>query len=194
MAWDPRYQASLAIISYVGAGFLEEVLKYLALQFATWRAYPIFEREYLTYALAAGLDSIAENLSIIRGGIFDGDSRALIALKLFERLTFGTIGHLTTAFLIAIQSIRREARGEKLSIWLVLAKPVLYHGMWDFRLLLMNARHGNVGFDHPAKFGSLRRAWIIMNIMQGLAVWDVLRQLKRLKLKDCSFERDSEKA
>lgn len=195
VAHTSRYRGSLAIISYIGVGLFEEAIKYLALRLAIWRAHPRHEREYMIYAIAAGLGySISENLSPIYWWILHGETGTMLALRLFEGLTFGTIGHTAMALLIAIQSIRRDARSEKLPLWRILLKPVLYHGTWYYCLLLTSARSDKIGFDHPAKMGRLYRAWTLLAMVQGIAVWDVLRQLKRLKLKDVSVERDLEQS
>ncbi|KAM0717831.1 hypothetical protein Q7P37_006163 [Cladosporium fusiforme] len=186
MAWNPRYTLSIAVLSYFGAGLVEEGLKYLALRLAVWRARPKHEQEYLIYAAAAGLGyGTIENILVTYGSVTNKDSTAMLALTTFERLIFASVGHTIMALLTALKSVRRDARGEKLPIWRVLAKSVFYHGTMDFMLFSLSAWHGNIGWIHPTDVGSIAFAIVAVVTLQGNAVWDALRQLKQLQLRPC---------
>jgi len=109
----------------------------------------------------------------------------MIALTLFERIIFGSLGHTIMALLTGLQSVRRDARGEKLTIWQVLARAVAYHGTWDFILLSVSAWNGNVGWIHPTDVGSVVLALSSVIALQVKAAWDISRQLKELQLRAC---------
>lgn len=184
MAWNPRYMLSVAIFSYVGAGFVEGGLKYLALRLAVWRARPKHEHEYLMYAAMSGLGfATIENVLFAFACVTEKESSGMLALTIFERLIFGTAGHTIMALLTALQSVRRDARGEKLPIWRVLARSVFYHGTMDFVLFSLSAWHGNVGWVHPTDVGSILFGIVATLALQGNALWDALRQLKQLQLR-----------
>lgn len=184
MAWNPRYVLSIAFFSYVGAGLVEEALKYLALRLAVWRARPKHEYEYLVYGAFAGLGyGTIENILVTYASVTKKESSAMLALTISERLIFASVGHTIMAILTALQSIRRDARDEKLSIWRVLAKSVFYHGTMDCILFSLSAWHGNVGWIHPTDLGSVLLGIVAVVTLQGSAIWDALRQLKQLQLR-----------
>lgn len=185
MAWTPQYLLAITIFSYVGAAVVEEALKYLALRLAVHRARPKHEREYLIYAAAAGLGyGTIENILVTYASVKD-ETGGMLALTLFERIVFASMGHTIMALLTCLQSIRRDARGEKLSIWQVLANAVAYHGTWNFVLFSVSAWNGNVGWIHPTDVGSIAFALVSVIALQGKATWDVSHQVKELQLKAC---------
>lgn len=186
IAWSPRYTLSVAIFSYLGAGLSEEVLKYMALRIAIWRARPKHELEYLIYAAAAGLGyGTIESILVAYSSVTNGESSAMLALTTAEKLILASVGHTVMALLTALQSIRRDARAEKLPIWRVVARAVFYHGTMDFMLLSLSAWNGNPGWIHPTDVGSIVLAIVATVSLQGSAIWDALRQLKRLQLRPC---------
>jgi RsiW-degrading membrane proteinase PrsW (M82 family) len=186
MAWTPQYFLAIIAVSYPAAAVVEEAIKYLALRLAIHRAHPKHEHEYLIYAAMAGLSyGTIENILVTYASIKKGETVGMIALTLFERIVFASIGHTIMALLTGLQSIRRDARGEKLPIWRVLARAVAYHGTWDFVLFSVSAWNGNVGWIHPTDVASIVFALSSVIVLQGRAVWDVLQQLKKLQLKAC---------
>jgi RsiW-degrading membrane proteinase PrsW (M82 family) len=186
MAWTPQYFLAITLFSYVGAAVVEEAIKYLALRLAIYRARPKHEHEYLVYAAMAGLGyGTIENILVTYASIGNKETVGMIALTLFERIVFASIGHTIMALLTGLQSIRRDARGEKLSIGRVLARAVAYHGTWDFVLFSVSTWNGNVGWIHPTNVASIVFALSSVVALQGRAVWDVLRQSKELQLKAC---------
>jgi len=186
MAWTSNYFAALAVFSYVGAGLVEEGLKYIALRLAVFRARPKHEYGYLVYAAMAGLGyATIENIMFTHASVEKGDSAGMIGLTLFERILFASVSHTTMALLTGLQSIRRDARGEKLPIWRVFARAVFYHGTSDFALFSLSALKGNVGWIHPTDAKSLILGFSPIIALQGYAVWDFLTQLKHLRLRPC---------
>jgi len=186
MAWTPNYFAGLAIFSYLGAGLVEEGIKYIALRLAVSRARPKHEQGYLLYAAMAGLGyATIENIIFTHASVEKGDSAGMIGLTLFERILFASISHTTMALLTGLQSIRRDARGEELSIWRVVARAVVYHGTCDFALFSLSALNGNVGWIHPTDAKSLILGFSPIIALQGYAVWDFITQLKQLGLRPC---------
>ena len=186
MSWTPRYFLGLGVFSYVGAALVEEAIKYTALRLAVRYARPKHEHEYLTYAAVAGLGyGTIENILVTYASITNEEASGMIALTLFERIIFGSLGHTIMALLTGLQSVRRDARGEKLTIWQVLARAVAYHGTWDFILLSVSAWNGNVGWIHPTDVGSIVLALSSVIALQVKAAWDISRQLKELKLRAC---------
>jgi RsiW-degrading membrane proteinase PrsW (M82 family) len=186
MAWTPQYFFAISIFSYLGAAVVEEAIKYLALRLAIYRARPKHEYEYILYAAMAGLGyGTIENILVTYASIEKKETVGMIALTLFERIVFASIGHTIMALLTGLQSIRRDARGEKLPIWRVLARAVAYHGTWDFVLFSVSAWNGNVGWIHPADVASIVFALSSVIALQGRAIWDVLKQAKKLQLRPC---------
>jgi RsiW-degrading membrane proteinase PrsW (M82 family) len=186
MAWTPNYFAALAIFSYLEAGAVEEGIKYVALRLAVLRARPKHEYEYLVYAAMAGLGyATIENIVFTHATIMKEETAAMIGLTLFERVVFASIGHTIMALLTGLQSIRRDARGEKLLIWRVIKRAVLYHGTWDFALFSLSAWNGNVGWIHPTDVKSLILGFSPVIVLQGYAVWDFITQVKQLRLRPC---------
>jgi RsiW-degrading membrane proteinase PrsW (M82 family) len=186
MSWTPRYFLSLAIFSYIGAALVEEAIKYMALRLAVRRARPKHEQEYLIYAAVAGLGyGTIENILVTYASVAKEETGGMIALTMFERIIFASLGHTIMALLTGLQSIRRDARGEKLAFWQVLARAVAYHGTWDFILFSLSAWNGNVGWIHPTDIGSVVFALSSVIALQIRAAWDVSKQLKELQLKAC---------
>lgn len=187
MAWSPRYFLSIAIFSYVGAAIVEEAIKYLALRLAVRRTRPKHEREYLIYAAVAGLGyGTIENILVTYASFQTKESGTMIAVTLFERIIFASVGHTIMALLTGLRSIRRDSRGEKLAVWQVLAPAVIYHGTWDCILFALSAWNGNIGWIHPTDIGSVAFGVISVLALQSKAAWDVLRQFKELKVKACT--------
>ena len=186
MAWTPNYFAALAAFSYLGAGVVEEGIKYVALRLAVLRARPKHEYEYLVYAAMAGLGyATIENIIFTHATIKKAETAAMIGLTLFERIVFASIGHTIMALLTGLQSMRRDARGEKIPIWRAIARAVVYHGTWDFALLSLSAWNGNVGWMHPTDVKSIILGFSPVIALQGYAVWDFMTQLKQLRPRPC---------
>ena len=186
MSWTPRYYLSLAIFSYVGAALVEEAIKYLALRLAVNRARPKHEYEYLIYAAVVGLGyGTIENILVTYASVKKEETGGMIALNLFERIIFATMGHTIMALLTGLQFIRRDARGEKLSVWRVLARAVAYHGTCNFILFSVSAWNGNIGWIHPTDIGSIVLAFSPVIALQVRAAYDVSKQLRELQLRDC---------
>lgn len=186
MAWTPQYFLGIAIFSYVGAAIVEEAIKYLALRLAVWRARPRHEHEYLIYAAVAGLGyGTIENILVTYASVTGKETSGMLALTLFERIVFASIGHTVMALLTGLQSVRRDARGEKLAIWQVLAPAVAYHGTWNFLLFSVSAWNGNIGWMHPTDIGSIVFAVSSVIGLQAKAMWEVSKQIKGLRLRSC---------
>jgi hypothetical protein len=81
MAWTPNYFAALAVFSYLGAGVVEEGIKYVTLRLAVFRARPRHEYEYLVYATMAGLGyATTENIIFTHATIEKGESAGMMGL------------------------------------------------------------------------------------------------------------------
>jgi RsiW-degrading membrane proteinase PrsW (M82 family) len=186
MAWTPRYFLGLTIFSYIGSAVLEEAIKYFALRLAVRFARPRHEHEHLIYAALAGLGfGTVENTLVTYASITGKETGGMVALGLFERVVLASMGHTIMALLTGLQSIRRDARGEKLAIWQVLARAVAYHGTWNFILMSVSAWNGDVGWIHPTDAGSVFLALSSVITLQVRAAQDVSKQLKGLKLREC---------
>jgi RsiW-degrading membrane proteinase PrsW (M82 family) len=186
MAWTQRYFLGLTIFSYIGSAAVEEAIKYFALRLAIRHARPRHEHEYLIYAALAGLGfGTIENALVTYASITGEETDGMVALGLFERVILASLGHTIMALLTSLQSIRRDSRGEKLTVWRVLARAVAYHGTWNFILMSVSAWNGNVGWIHPTDAASIVFALSSVIALQIKAAWDVLKQLEELKLRAC---------
>lgn len=186
MAWSPRYLLSILIFSYVGAALVEETIKYLAIRLAIRHCRPKHERQYLIHAATAGLAyGTIENILVTYASIEKSETASMIALTLFERIIFASLGHTIVALLAGLRSIRRDARGEKLSVWRVIAPAVLYHGTWNSVLFALSAWNGNVGWIQPTGVGSVVFGVTSIVALLSKAAWDFWREVEEVDVRGC---------
>jgi RsiW-degrading membrane proteinase PrsW (M82 family) len=172
---------------HVGAAVVEEAIKYLALRLAVRRARPKQEKEYRIYVAVVGLDyATIENILVIYTSIQNKETGGMVTLTLLERIVLASMGHTIMALLTDLQSTRRDARAEKLSIWQVITRAVAYHGTWDCVLFAVSAWNGNVGCIHPNDAGSIAVALFSVLAFRSKAALDFTRQLRAMRLKACT--------
>ena len=88
--------------------------------------------------------------------------------------------------MVGLRSVRRDARGEKWSLWRVIVRSALYHGAFNFVPFCVSAWNGNVGWIHPTGFGSNVVMFGLGLALQWLLVYDIWRTLERIGLRACS--------
>jgi len=185
------------ILSYVGAGFTEEMLKYLPVIYASHRGTikdrTSRNRAYIDYVLAAALGySVSEGVAYLYAVCESGQmNKSLILLTLFERLILGFVGHLSYACLTAIRATRRDYYGERLRWWQVVGPSALLHGTWDMAALSISALNGNVGWIHPTGFWPTTAIIVPATGIAAATVWQVIQELNALDALD-SVEKKSD--
>lgn len=147
--------AFLTAMTYIIAGGVEELMKYLPIAYLRRRAAetrkPIAEEVYVQYAAAASLGfSTIENILYTKASVKAGERGAKLALTIFERVVAGGIGHTLTAWLIATNAAALGDYKTTLgSLWRILGVPILWHGTSDLILLAWSSVNGNIGWIHP---------------------------------------------
>ncbi|KUJ07639.1 uncharacterized protein LY89DRAFT_631235 [Mollisia scopiformis] len=167
------------VLFFVGAGLVEEVLKYIPVVYAR-RCQEKKARAYVDYAIAGALGfGFVEALGFMYGSRNEAWSRFLLIV--FERMVLGQTGHVGSAVLTALRAVRRDFRGEKIGIWGVIWPAVMFHGLWDFVAVSASALEGNVGWIHPKGTG-LTVGLIGMAIgMVGTILWQIKKEWKVLE-------------
>jgi len=129
------------LLSYVSAGCVEEGLKYWGInRVRKYRPTHQSEQGYIFYAMSIALGfSTVENIGYLYNACAVADETWEIALSAVERICISTPLHLMTAYLIAIGVIRRDIRREPLKLWQIMLLPVLFHGSFDFGLMIISA-------------------------------------------------------
>jgi len=186
-AREPRHFAMLALLAFPLAGVLEELFKYTCLRLAIWRNKPKHEWEYLIYATAAGIGfATIENFLFVHAGIKGGETSRKLALTIAERTIFGIIGHGATAAITGLRSVHRDARKEEMSVWQVIVRAALYHGVMDFGLFSLSAWNGNVGWIHSPDLVSNIVGYTFVFLLQGSLVRDLWQGIRSAGLHACS--------
>ena len=152
-----RNYAFLLAFTFIGAGGLEELLKYAPIVLLRRQRQrsgdkrPIPKEVLVQYAVTAALGfSTLENIAYSRMAVKAGERGWKLALTIFERTIAGGPGHCLTAALVAINAARLgDYRTTPSSLWSILSGPIAWHGAFDFMLFAVSSLHGNVGFIHP---------------------------------------------
>ncbi|PMD42996.1 hypothetical protein L207DRAFT_509573 [Hyaloscypha variabilis F] len=190
IAWGWRNWVFNGVLTFVAAGFGEEILKYAPIAYARRRG----EREekkrgsraYVDYALAGALSfSLIENIGFLYAAVEKGgESWSRLAFSVFERVVVGGMGHLTMSVLTALRATRRDFYGDRLSWWEVIGPAALYHGAFDFLCFSVSAWEGNVGWIHPTSLGATS---VMFGSYLGLvasAMWQTRTEWKGLEERD----------
>ncbi|KAJ3112025.1 hypothetical protein HK100_002473 [Physocladia obscura] len=200
-----------AALSFVAAGFGEEVLKYLPIAYARRlnlastsstddATKKTQTRIYLDYALASALSfSLIENIGFIyECAESGGESWQQLVISVFERIFVAGAAHVSVATLTALRATRRDYYGEKfLGGWLGVIWPaVLFHGTFNFVCFGASALEGNVGWVHPKSFGVTAGLIGICTGIVSSAAWLAKREWNSLEklnrdVKDASDKRQS---
>lgn len=144
-----QYLLFLVVTSYIAIAMVEEGVKYCSLMVVRRYRAVANEADYITYAMASALGfGTVEGVAFIYQAC-QSESGPIIALYVFQRVFLGTPGHAMTNCLLAINVIRRDLRGQHMSLWQVVRLPVFLHGTFDFGLFYITAVNGNIGWVHP---------------------------------------------
>ena len=179
----------IGVLSFLGASFVEESLKYVSIVYACRRATAEGrkrrDRAYVDYAVASALGfGVVEAIGFIYAAVESGgETWPRLMFTLFERVV-GSLGHLSVAALMALRAIRRDYYGDQMS-WLAVVGPsVALHGTYDFVALGASALEGNVGWIHPiGRLVTLGMLGLIGGLMVT-AAWLVRGELKVLEERD----------
>ena len=175
------------VLAFVAAGLVEEILKYLPIAYARRRGTAERRRQrdraYIDYALAGALSfGVVENIGFLYASCEKGhETWPKFVLTLFERVVFGSLGHLLTGALTALRAIRRDYYGDHLSWWGVVGPSVILHGTFDFVAMSFSALEGNVGWIHPT---GAQNTTVMFGLLAGLvsnAAWRVRQNWKALE-------------
>ncbi|GAQ05433.1 hypothetical protein ALT_2754 [Aspergillus lentulus] len=173
-------------LTYVAAGLVEELLKYVPVLYARRRDAKKKQRRdraYIDYVLASALGfSVVENIGFIYSACEGGrESWPKLLLTFVERVVLGQLGHLSVACLTALRATRRDYHGDSLGLWGVICPAVLFHGTYNFALMSVSAMEGNVGWIHP---NGLRNSVLVLGLvsgMIGLAVRKAKREWRKVQ-------------
>ncbi|EAW20786.1 uncharacterized protein NFIA_113160 [Aspergillus fischeri NRRL 181] len=182
-------------LTYVAAGLVEELLKYIPVMYARRRDAKKKQRRdraYIDYVLASALGfSVVENIGFIYSACVGGqESWPKLLLTFMERVVVGQLGHLSVACLTALRATRRDYHGDSLGLWGVIGPAALFHGTYNFALMSVSAMEGNVGWIHPNGLRNTVLALGLVSGMIGLAVrkvkqeWRKVQKYEQDRLKD----------
>lgn len=144
-----QYVLFLVLGSYIAVAMVEEGVKYFSLMAVRRFRAVTSEADYVTYAMASALGmGTVESVAFIYQAC-QSESGPKIAIFVFQRAFLGAPGHAMTSCLLAINVIRRDLRGESMSLWQVMRLPVFLHGTFDFILFYISAVDGNLGWVPP---------------------------------------------
>ncbi len=144
-----QYVLFLVLGSYIAVAMVEEGVKYCSLMAVRRFRAVTSEADYVTYAMASALGmGTVESVAFIYQAC-QSESGPKIAIFVFQRAFLGAPGHAMTSCLLAINVIRRDLRGESMSLWQVMRLPVFLHGTFDFVLFYISAVDGNLGWVPP---------------------------------------------
>ena len=150
MAYSWKNWAFLFVLAFVAAGAVEEMMKYYGLQYARRYGRVAHPMNYITLAMAASLGfSTVEGIGFVYVMVQDGQTLDRIVLTVLERVVHGPPTHALGAGLIGLNVIRRDVRGERLSLPRVTGLSALFHGGFNFVVMGVSALQGNVGWIHP---------------------------------------------
>ncbi|KAF7116899.1 hypothetical protein CNMCM5793_005529 [Aspergillus hiratsukae] len=182
-------------LTYLAAGLVEEVLKYIPVIYARRRdakRKQRRDRSYIDYVLAGALGfSVVENIGFIYTACEGGhESWTKLLLTFVERVVLGQLGHLSVACLTALRATRRDYYGDSLGLWGVIGPAGLFHGTYNFAVMGASALEGNVGWIHP---NGLQNSVLVLGLvsgMIGMAVqkvkgeWEKVQRLEHDHTKD----------
>jgi len=182
--------ALMSIMTFVGAGLVEETLKYLPVAYArrrraNTREHRRGDRSYIDYAVAGTLSfGLTEMIGFVYTACESGNEGGLkLVLTVFERLV-GQVGHLSVAVLTALRATRRDDYGDGLS-WLGVVGPaIVLHGTNDFVALAASSLEGNVGWIHPSGLKITSLMMGVYSSVLGLAIGWVRKEWKSLNERD----------
>ncbi|RHZ67351.1 uncharacterized protein CDV56_108983 [Aspergillus thermomutatus] len=185
-------------LTYLAAGLVEEVLKYIPVIYARRRDVTKKqrrERAYIDYVLAGALGfSVVENIGFIYTACEGGqESWPRLLLTFVERVVLGQLGHLSVACLTALRATRRDYFGDSLGLWGVIGPAVYFHGTYNFAVMSASAMEGNVGWIHPK---GLRNSVLVLGLVSGiigLAVQKVKREWKKVKKYEHDHSKDGKR-
>jgi RsiW-degrading membrane proteinase PrsW (M82 family) len=183
------------VLTYLAAGLVEEVLKYLPVMFARRRDVKKKQRRdraYIDYVLAGALGfSVVENIGFIYAACEGGqESWPKLLLTFVERVVLGQLGHLSVACLTALRATRRDYYGDPLGFWGVVGPAVLFHGTYNFAVMSASALEGNVGWIHP---NGVRNSVLVLGLvseMIGLAVQKVRHEWRKVQKYEDDHSKD----
>lgn len=174
------------VLSFLGAGLVEECLKLLPIVYARRRASrkgrSMAHPPYIDYALAAALGfSLVENIGFISAACESNESWLALAGTVSERCA-GSVAHVLVASLTALRAVRQDREGGGRMSWLSVVGPaVLLHGATDMVSLSSSALDGNVGWVHPSSKGLATGMLGLIGGIWGLTGWMVSREIARVK-------------
>jgi len=181
------YFVFLFATAFIVAGICEESMKYLLTHrvqkwnrdFKDWRGYC-----YLGAAATLGFSTI-ENIgytlsSYSAASKSSSESERLLQalLTAVQRILVSTPLHLSTAVLIALLVAKKEVFSQPLSAFRILALPVLFHGAFNFGLLLIYSFESYMGESRSVGFSLLYCVSVL--ILVGFVVQRVYRDVRRL--------------
>lgn len=178
-----------AVLTFVAAGLMEEIPKYLPIVYARRRsaANPKARRDraYIDYALAGALGfGVVEAIGFLYAACEEGhESWPRVAFTLTERVA-GCVGHLLLASLAALRATRRDFYGDRMSWWAVVGPSMLLHATADFVCLAASALEGNVGWIHPTGVRTTTAMLGLLSSLYAVTVWQVRREWKGLERRD----------
>ena len=179
-----------SVFTFFAAGFSEEILKYLPIAY-TRRRGTVEQRKqrnraYIDYALAGALGfGVIENIGFLYVSCEQGhETWPRLMLTIFERMVFGSLGHLLVASLTALRAIRRDYYGDQMSWWAVVGPSVMLHGTFDFVAMAASALEGNVGWIHPTGVRNTTAMFGLISGVVATAAWQVRREWKALDDRD----------
>ena len=178
------------VFTFIGAGFLEETLKYLPIAYAR-RQSTVEDKEprnrsYIDYALAGALSfGVVENIAFLYSSCEKGrETWPKLMLTVFERVVLSSFGHLLVGSLTALRATRRDYYGDQLSWWGVVGPSVILHGAFDFVALSFSALEGNVGWIHPTGVKTTVAMFGLLTGLVSTAAWQVRQNWKTLNDRD----------
>lgn len=193
-----------ALFTFVAAGFVEEVVKFLPVVYARHRdgkdRKKSKSRAYLDYVFAGALSfGVIESIAFLYTACEEGnESWSKLALTAFERIVLGQLGHLSVSALTALRATRSDygkGEEEKMSWWQVIAPSVLLHGANNFAAMAASAVEGNVGWIHPVKVWNLLMLLgfnLGMNAVSARLVWKEWKAMGERE-RNCELSGDDEK-
>lgn len=198
MAWTWQYLILLLFFTFILAGLLEELMKYIAVVYVKRRLQKLQALDYVACAIASATGfSTAENIGFVYASA-EVDSRRMTMLTVAERviiamrelvipwtkiaLTVDEAGHALMGVLTAVNMIHRDLRGLQYSALEIFYPSVLYHGCFDFAMLAVSAVDGNVGWIHPKEPSRILLLLVLAVSMLSTLVWHVRRAIGEVEL------------
>ncbi|GFF84759.1 hypothetical protein IFM61606_03038 [Aspergillus udagawae] len=184
-------------LTYLAAGLVEELLKYIPVIYARRRDAKKKQRRdraYIDYVLASALGfSVVENIGFIYSACEGGqESWPKLLLTFVERVVLGQLGHLSVACLTALRATRRDYHGDSLGLWGVIGPAVWFHGTYNFALMSVSAMEGNVGWIHPNGLRNSVLALGLVSGMIGLAIQKVKQEWRKVQKYENDRSKDGE--